>query len=289
MLMGNELVYRLLACATAVAAFHFGPAGGAHAQSLTVTRVTVDGRPAESVAEVDVRTPGLGSSQPREIRAGQVIASVTELRTPRGASIELTSGNGNAIVVHPGARFLAGIVTGKGESHQPLGGRIDFRVRKALDFFNIQYDRITASVKGTEYSVDIDPGKSMRFAVSESVIEVERQVQIRFTASTQESTSGQGHAIRAAEDIYAGQSKTYRLDIDEYLAEFNDFGEAEAYFMNELKEAEASRDNRRILRAVQNLMGLYWMIAKPRAALELQGRCVELVRRESAGSFPIAT
>ena len=256
----------------------------AQAQGLTVATIKIDGGSAESVSGVQVRLPGAERGQPQTLKAGQAIAPGAELTLPRGARIDLVSSNGNKITLHPGARFLTGVVTVKGESHQPLGGRVDFQVRKALDFFNVQYDRITASVKGTEYSVEIDPAKSLKLTVTEGVVEVERQVQIRFAEAAggaTETTRSQGSGIRIVEDLKAGESKTYRLDVEEYLTEFKNFGEAEAYFKKALAEAEASGDKRRIFRAVQNLMEMYWKIGKPRATLELEGRCIDLAQGRS--------
>src|SRR6185503_11740866 len=120
------------------------------------------------------------SGQPQTLSAGQTVPPGAELILPRGARIALVSSNGNRITLHSGARFVAGTVTAQGESHQPLAGRIDFQVRKALDFFNVQYDRITAAVKGTDYSIEIDPAKTLKLSVTNGVVEVERQVQIRF-------------------------------------------------------------------------------------------------------------
>jgi len=178
------------------------------AQGLTVATITVDGQPAQSVAGVQVRLPDAASGQPQTLKAGETIAPGTQLTLPRGARIELASGNGNKITLHPGARFAAGMVTARGESHQPLGGRVDFQVRKALDFFNIQYDRITAAVKGTDYSIEIDPAKSLKLTVTEGVVEVERQVQIRFVAAAASgsadadgASSAQDSGIRVVEDL----------------------------------------------------------------------------------------
>jgi tetratricopeptide (TPR) repeat protein len=249
----------------------------------------VNGQPAQSVTGVQVRAPGATRGELQTLDTGSAIAPGSELTIPRGTRIDLTSSNGNKITLHPGARFVVGIVTVRGEFHQPLGGRIDFQVRRALDFFNIQYDRITASVKGTEYSVEIDPAKSLKLTVIEGVVEVERQVQIKFAeADSDSSESGRttgpqrsGSSMRIAEDLKTGQSKIYRLDVEEYLAEFNSFGEAEAYFKKALAEAEASGDTRRILPAVRNLMQLYWRIGKPTAALDLQGTCVALAQGRS--------
>jgi hypothetical protein len=121
----------------------------AQSQGLTVATIIVDGQPSQSVANVQVRLTGAATGQPQTLKAGQAVVAGAELTLPRGAKVELTSSNGNTITLHPGARFLTGVVTAKGESHHPLSGRADFQVKKALDFFNVQYDRITASVKGT--------------------------------------------------------------------------------------------------------------------------------------------
>src|SRR6185503_6324100 len=109
------------------------------------------------------------SGQPQTLSAGQTVPPGAELTLPRGARIALVSSNGNRIILYPGARFVAGIITAQGESHQPLAGRIDFQVRKALDFFNVQYERITAAVKGTDYTIEIDPAKSLTLSVTEGV------------------------------------------------------------------------------------------------------------------------
>lgn len=158
----------------------------AHGQGLTIGAISIDGQPAQSAAGVQMRMPGAASAQPQTLKSGQSIAAGAEITVPRGVRLELATGNGNRIVLHPGARFVAGAVTAQGESHQPLAGRIDFQVRRALDFFNIQYDRITAAVKGTEYTVEIDPAKSLRISVSEGVVEVERQVQVRVAGARRE-------------------------------------------------------------------------------------------------------
>ena len=256
-----------------------------YAQGLTLAAITVAGQPAQSIAGVQVRAPGASSSHSQTLTAGQAITAGAEITVPRDARIELTSSNGNKITLHGGARFVAGSVTAQGESHQPLGGRIDFQVRKALDFFNIQYERITAAVKGTEYSVEIDPGQTFMLAVSEGAVEVEREVQIRVAgdpgavgAEAGDAENEQDSSIRIAEVLRAGQRKSYQLGVEEYLAEFNNYGEAEAYFKAALSEAEGSKDQRGILRSVLNLMELNWKAGKLAATAGLEAKCVALAQ-----------
>ena len=272
----------------AILAIVMSSASIAYGQGLTVGAINIDGQPAQSAAGVQVRMPGTAASQPQTLKSGQNITAGAEITVPRGMRLELASSNGNKIVLHPGARFVAGAVTAQGESHQPLAGRVDFQVRRALDFFNIQYDRITAAVKGTEYSVEIDPAKSLKISVSEGVVEVERQVQVRVAGMQREraaarAADSEGSAVRVAEDLRAGGSKTYQLNAWEYLRDFNNFSEAESYFRTALSEAEAGKDNRRILRAVLNLMEIYWTIGKPAGAAELEGKCVAAARALAAG------
>lgn len=241
------------------------------AQGLTVAAIMVDGKAVQNVAAVQVRVTGAAASERQTLNQRQTIAPGTELVPPRGTRITLQSSNGNTITLYPGARFLAGVVTERGEVHQPLAGRIDFQVRKALDYFNIQYDRITASVKGTDYSVEIVPAKSLKLSVTQGVVEVEREVYLRIAAVSDAQTRG----IRFAEELTAGQSKIYPLNVDEYLAQFRNFGEAETYFRNALTAVQAGNDRRLVQRAVFNLIEAYRRVGKPRAMLELENRCIE--------------
>src|SRR6185503_1908724 len=128
-----------------------------------------------------------------------------------------------------------------------------------------------------------DPGQTLTLVVTEGVVEVEREVQIRFTQSpggggTGSEDGAQESGIRVAEDLKAGQRKTYRLNVEEYLAEFKNFGEAEDYFKKALALAEAGKDNRRTLRAVINLMEMYWKTGRSAAVAGLEGRCVALAK-----------
>lgn len=270
----------------AVLALVMGCAVTAQAQGLTVTRITVDGQPAQSLSGAVVRVSAAARATPQTLQVGQALAPGTEITLPRGALVELTSANSNRITVHPGARFVAGMVTNRGELHQPLSGRVDFDVRRALDFFNVQYDRITASVKGTAYTIEIDPRKSLTVTIAAGLVEIERDVQVKIAGrDVQESGDAEGASdslggtIRIAEQLKAGQKRTYRLNVTEYLAEFKSFAEAEAYFARALVEAEAGGDTAAVYRAVANSMELSWKIGKPDLTLKLGERCLALARK----------
>ena len=264
------------------------PFAVAQTPGLNVDSITVQGQAAQSVADVQLRLPGAARSQAATLQARQVLAPSTELTLPPGAMVVLVSSNDNRITLHPGARFVVGTVTLKGETHQALSGLIDVQVKRALDYFNISYDKFTAAVKGTRFSVEIDPASSLRFSVTEGVVEVERPAQIRIAgaplgvadpADAAASPASLSNGIRIVEDLKAGQSKRYQLNLSEYLDEFKNFSDVEAYFTQALSEAQASGDKRRIHRALSNLMEAHLTMARPKAVLDLQGRCLQVAQQ----------
>ena len=255
---------------TAITAATFATAATAATPGLAIATITVQGQPVQSLADVQVRLPGAARSKGQTLTQSQVLAPGTELTLPRGATLVLLSSNDNSITLHPGARFVVGTVTARGETHQPQGGLISFQVKQALDYFNISYDRFTAAVKGTSYSVEIDAANSLTFSVTEGVVEVEREVEIRIAGAPSNASSNaqssadaddaedspvsQGRGIRIAEDLKAGQRKSYKLNVAEYLDEFKNFSEAEAYFTQALTAAQTHGDAHRTIRALFNLM-----------------------------------
>lgn len=276
---------------TAITAITATAAATAAVPGLAVATITVQGQPVQSLAGVQVRLPGAASSQAQILQAGQVLTPGTELTLPRGATLVLLSSNDNSITLHPGARFVVGTVTAKGEIHQPQGGLISFQVKQALDYFNISYDRFTAAVKGTSYSVEIDAANSLTFSVTEGVVEVEREVEIRIAGApsiaqssadaedAEDSPVSLSRGIRVAEDLKAGQRKSYKLNVAEYLDEFKNFSEAEAYFTQALNAAQTSGDAQRSIRALFNLMEAQQTMGRPRAVLDLLRRCMPLAQQ----------
>lgn len=137
----------------------------------------------------------------------------------------LTSPNGNNITLHPGSRLVATILSDRGESYSALEGLLHFRVKKVLDFFNVNHRTFTSSVKGTEYIVEVVPNKEIRFAVEEGKVQVEREGKVRIEQEHKEASG-----IKVAETIAAGEEKTYRISVDEYLMVFKTFKDTEDYY-----------------------------------------------------------
>ena len=249
----------------------------AWANTFTVTALRLDGNAVEQATDVLVRLGAAGTAQRQTLTRGQVMPAGTELTAPRGLQIELTTINGNRITLYPGARFLAAVLTEQGESHVPLGGRVLVEVRRALIFFNLTYDRITAGVKGTTFEVGIEPAKSLELRVTEGVVEVERQIKVSIESGGLRLPTETDN-IFVAEDVKAGESRLYSFDASQFLERYGTYAEAEAYFRKALKDAELSNDPKRIHRAVHNLMEILRQLGKYTASLDLQAACVQSAR-----------
>ncbi len=201
-------------------------------------------RPADPLARITLKT-------------GDKLSPGAEIAVPPRASVELLDANGNRTTLYPGARIVLLHLSNRGARQQMMEGRARFSISKALDYFNVNTpDRFTASVKGTDYELTLVPGKSVEFKVAEGVVEVERTGTVRIAQDAQ----GQAREIEnvsEVEALRAGQSKRYDLTQAQYLREFGNFKEAEAYFRKALEAAEKSGDKQRVQRARENLG---WML-----------------------------
>ena len=247
------------------------------ATTLTVTALQLDSAAVEQAGDVLVRQSGEETAQRQILKRGQVLQAGTELTAPRGLQIELTTANSNRITLYPGAKFVAAVITDQGESHMPLLGRIAVDVHKALSFFNLSYDRITAGVKGTVFVVDVEPQKSFGLQVNEGVVEVEQRVRVAIDGDGQRQ-SVESDNIHLVENIRAGESRAYSLSEEAYFAKFKTYADAEAYFRTALEEARATGDARQIYRAVVNLIEVLIRLGRFGSIAELRETCEESAR-----------
>lgn len=258
------------------------PARAADEPGLKVASLLLQDRPVDAVPDVLLRPPGQKTAQRQALTAGQALPPGTELTLPRGATAVLVSRNDNRVTLFPGSVFIVGAVTDRGESHRPVSGKAEFDVRRALDFFNVNYERFTAAVKGTVYSVDISPAsQTIAFDVREGKVEVEQRVPLRVRAGAGAAAGGAAPAsaeVQVVDEIGAGQRRSYDLSVDRYLKEFGNFSEAEDFFTQGLAEAERSGNPQRVHRAVVNLMSANSALRKNPATLDLAQRCEDAAR-----------
>jgi tetratricopeptide (TPR) repeat protein len=134
-------------------------------------------------------------------------------------------------------------------------------------------------VKGTLYDIAVDPGKTVEFKVAEGVVEVERTGTVRI-AKGGSGESSELEDLTETEILSAGQGKRYDLTQAQYLREFGNFREAEAYFRKALEAAEASGDAKRIQRARGNLGNMLITLGHNKEAAELFQRILEAAVRD---------
>jgi len=251
-----------------------GVATMAHAGGLTVTGIHVAGvelAPGRSVTVMFIAPAGR-QARPLVLRLRHSLPEGSELVTPARTRIELSSDNGNRIVLEPVSRLKINTVGRAGESYVLGNGSARFSVSRALDFFHVNYDKFLAIVRGTQFVVAVRPGKQIDFRVFEGRLLVEREARVRIR---------EGNAIAAlrATDVLAEGRRTqisYRLDVEEYLREFNTLKEAEQYFRDKLREDEGSDDMERRLDGINALGVVLHLLGKDSEARELLERGLAL-------------
>lgn len=217
----------------------FGVAAFAADWSLEVVSIEFNGAKVAQ-ATLHITPPQQANAQSREVRQGERFAVGTVIATPARTTLLLESSNTNRLRLLPGSRIRVLAGSEIGEEFGQEDGQSLFDVQRALNFFNVRHGRFQAIVKGTRYTVTVVPGKEITFDVEQGAVRIEREGQLRIDEGNKEGT------ITISETLKAGESKSFRLDIDEYLARFKHYGEAEAYYRKNLEADRLSGDPERI-------------------------------------------
>ena len=241
------------------------------APGLTVAAIQRDGAATVSVPGVMLRSKGVETAQVSTLALQQELQDGVEIIVPIRTVITFKSSNGNTITLQPGSRFTVRHVGDDGESYTLDDGGVAFDVVKALNFFNVNYRKFLAIVKGTKFSVEVEPEKEIRFAVTEGTVVVEREVRVLIAVPGQESKTSD---LTVHDALQAGRQDTvkYRLGVESYLRKFDTFEGAEEFFRKQLAQDELSGDNARIVDSLRNLAVVLRDIAKPKLAIPLLER-----------------
>ena len=225
--------------------------GAPQASPLRVLAIEIDGKPAARADGVILTASEESTPRKSALNSGDTIVPGTEIVVPPRTVLVLETANGNQIRLQPGCRFKTRLVSGRGETHSMLFGKAFFSVKHALDFFNVNYESFLAIVRGTEFSVEVEPKKEISFSLEKGKLLVQRDVKVRIL-------EGDKVAEMKASDVLTQGGKTtvsYRLGIDEYLQEFKTYRDAEEYYRHKLEEDERSGDYDRVQDGL-NAMGM---------------------------------
>lgn len=256
----------------------------AAASNIVVTGIQVDGKSDVSSVDAALRAKGNASPVQRSLARGSELEFESELIVPARTVITLKSSNGNTITLQPGSRFVVRLVSDEGESYSIEEGSVSLDVVKALNFFNVNYRRFLAFVRGTRFSVEVEPDKEIRFSVTEGTVEVQREVKVLIREPGAEDRTAEVVTSETL-DTNTKRSVTYQLNYDDYLKTFDTLKGAEEYFQKQLEESEASRNDERIAASLANLINVMRKVDKPRIALTLSQRASTLRGLSNAKRF----
>ncbi len=231
----------LLFCASAMAA----------AQALRVVQVRVEGKAVDVAVEIQQLVPPRREPVPLQVQAGQTLTDGIEIAVPARTVVVLQSANGNRIELAPDTRFTAH-VNSNGEIHTVQGGRARFDVQRALSFFNVDFNRFVALVRGTEFEVEAGAGGEGAAVVQQGRIAVLREV------PTLMQDSGRQLDMLEQQVLDAHSDPRQQWPAVEAVRRYARNDEAMAQYNRDLAGATQRNDRDGQMTALNNL-GLTWL------------------------------
>lgn len=223
----------------------------AAAQALRVVEVRVEGKAVASAVSITQFAPPQRSPAALQVQVGQALADGIEIGVPARTVIVLQTANGNRIELAPDARFTARPSAG-GEVHTVLGGSVRFEVQRALSFFNVEFNRFVALVRGTVFDVEAGAGGEGAAAVQSGRIAVQREVPTLMLDTGRQVETLEQDTLDA---LYRPREQWPAL---EAVRRFTHSDEALATYTQALAQAEQSKDRDGQLAALNNI-GLTWL------------------------------
>ena len=230
---------RAASCALwAVLAFTVLAASTAQAQApgMVVSELRLAGVKVTQVVDVGVRPPGAADRVATVLATGTGLAPGTELLLPARVEVVLQSQPaGVVITLSPGSRYKVNSVQAQGQVHELLSGFMQVAVLRRLDFFNVQFDRFFALVKGTEFSLRAGDEQSSSATLHSGHLRVE---------SPQRALIGPGvvsEGLAQIDTLHSGIRPQWAAGTEAGVAErrFADAASAEAFYSARLDHARS--------------------------------------------------
>lgn len=240
-------------------------------RSHVVQKILLDDKPAQSADVTVIR----GSTVTHVLHVGDVVADRTRIDVPANVVVVLTSTGGKSTVTLERGASVTFVSTGTGELISSNAGTTLFSVvPKALDFFRVQSgESLTASVHGTEFSVDVDAG-SVSYTCTQGEVNITKIGYI---------VVAQRRLQTSLVDVISAQSNTkatYHPSVDWTLARFDNFAQAEAFYRGELATAQKSGDAGAVNAARMNLGNVLRLEGRYADSLQVYRDALEYYVRE---------
>ena len=250
--------------------------------SLKITRIEVGGVETQAIANLQFTPPRSAQTETlRDVKLGKTFPEGSTLAAPARTLIVLQSSNNNEVRLSPGSRIKISAGSQMGEEYEQETGKSFFNVKRALNFFNVRHRHFQALVKGTRYSVKVEPQKEITFAVEEGAVKIAREGKIKIEEGDREST------LTETLILQAGDTKTYRLDLDAYLKTFKHYGDAESYYRQNLEADRNSGDADRIEEGLNYLGNALVILSQYQAAIPYFEECLQSTRQRHPGGLNI--
>jgi len=204
-------------------------------------------------ASVDV-SPGIlvtlpdGRRDDKPVAKGSGFARGTTFSTPAGTLVDFITRTGNQFRAFNGASWTIGS-SDHGDFINVAAGRLRFFVQHALGAFGVYAAPVFGLVPGTTFDVDLQPGTSVTYSVSEGRVRLSRNVTIRLTEEHRDVDG-----IRQSDYIVAGgrDSITYALPLGIFMT-FANAAAAQRYFSQQLQDATEASDQATIEDSLLNI------------------------------------
>ena len=236
-----------------------------------VQQILVDAKRVQSAAGVTLIR---GSTVSHGLRRGETIFDGTRIDVPSHVVVVITSSGGKSTTtLEPGASVTF-VTTGSGELVTSNGGTSLFNiVPKTLDFYRVQSSEVlTASVHGTEFSVDTAPA-AVTFHCTKGEVHITKAGYV---------VIGQRRLQTSLIDVIAAAATsqiTYHPRPNWTLATFSNFAQAEAFYRAQVTAALRTGDRSAADAARINLGNVLRLEGRYSDALDVYGQALDSYRR----------
>ncbi len=237
---------------TAFAALLLCLSTAATAQALRVVEIRVEGTVVDVAVMITQFVPPQRTPTPLPMQAGQPLTEGVEIGVPARTVVVLQTANGNRIELAPDSRFSAARISATGEAHNLLSGSARFDVQRALSFFNVDFNRFVALVRGTVFELRAGAGGEGAMQVIEGRVAVQREV------PTLMQDTGRPVDMLEQETLDAQGKSREQWPAVEAVRRYTHSDQALKQYETDLKQAEQRKDHDGQMAALNN-MGLTWL------------------------------
>ncbi len=236
-----------------------------------VQQILVDAKQVQSAADVTLIR---GSTVSHGLRRGETLFDGTRIDVPSHVLVVIVSSGGKSTTtLEPGASVTF-VTTGSGELVTSNAGTSLFNiVPKTLDFFRVQSSEVlTASVHGTEFSIDTAP-EAVTFNCTKGEVHITKTGYLLIGHRRLQTSLIDVISAAAAPQI------TYHPRPNWALATFSNFAQAEAFYRAQLKATLHTGDRSAANAARINLGNVLRLEGRYSDALDTYGQALDSYRR----------